>query len=371
MNKNTKIIIGVIVVLIVIGGIWYGVSKQSKEQGTIKIGVIGHFSGELASYGIPTKNAVQLATEEINGKGGINGKKVELIIEDDNSNSNQAVSAMNKLVNIDNVNYIISVQGSGMTSAIIPIAQNNKRILMITLASAPELIKDKDYIFRSVPSDSYQAVKMVDFINNNLQSKKVAGLYVNDAYGVGIKNIINENKRVEIVASEMFEFGATDFKTQLLKIKQAGVDTLVIVARENEYPLILKQIKELKIVAKIVASETFKDEKVLVNSGSNAEGVFVTFMAEPTDYVNFTNNYKDRFNEEPSAYSMYGYDGIIALFKAIKNAGDNPNAVKDELIKISFDGASGKVGFDKDRERVGAKYIIYSVKNGQFVPYAE
>jgi len=135
MNKTSKIIIGAIIAIVAVGGIWYGVSKKQTpaEKPPVKIGVIGHFSGKYADYGIPMKKAVELAVEELNQKGGIDNQKIELVVEDDNSDSNNAATAMNKLVSIDNLNYLISAQGSGVTSAITPIAQNNKRILMFPL----------------------------------------------------------------------------------------------------------------------------------------------------------------------------------------------------------------------------------------------
>ena len=366
MSKILKIIIVAIVVIVVIGGIWYATSKRQTptEKPPIKIGVIGHFSGKYADYGIPLKKAVELAVEELNQEGGINNQKVELVIEDDNSDSNNAATAMNKLVSIDNLNYIISTQGSGVTSAITPIAQNNKRILMITLGSAPDLTAAGDYIFRSVPSDTYQAVKMNDFINNTLKAKKIAGLYLNDSYGVGIKNFINNNTSVNNVGSEMFESAGTDFRTQLLKIKESDADTLVIVAHD-EYPTILKQLNELKLNVNIIASETFKDEKIVGNSGKNAEGVYVTFMADQIDYVDFNNKYQAKFNEKPSAYSMYAYDGTIALARAIDQE-NSMEKIKDNLLNVIFNGASGLVGFSADRDRTGSEYTVFVVKNGQF-----
>jgi len=365
MNKKTMlwVLIGFLVIISIIL-----INVSMKPTGAIKIGLTGHFSGEYANYGIPMKNAVELVVEETNNKGGIDGRQLELIIEDDESDVNKAASAINKLINIDNVDYIISAQASGSTSVIGPISQNNKRVLMITLASAPELAKTGEYVFRSIPSDIYQGVKMVEFINEDLGSEKVAGLYINNAYGVGIKGIINANENVEIVASEMFEPGASDFRTQLLKIKESNADTLVLVAYRDEAPIIFKEINELGLNIKILGSETIKDEEILKDSGSNAEGVYVTFYTdEPQDYVNFNQNYKTKFNEEVSSYSMYGYDGALALVKAIDKAGDDVNKVQSELYSIKFNGASGEVGFDSDGDRTGVAYILYRVENSQFV----
>lgn len=313
------------------------------------------------------KQAIELAVEKFNQEN--NKVKISLFVEDDKTNASEAASAVNKLINVDQVNYIISAQGSGATSAICPIAQENKRLLMITLASAPGLPKTGEYVFRSIPSDVYQANEMADFITNDVKSDKIAGLYVNDAYGTGIKDIIDKKLSPKIVANEMFEAGATDFKTQLLKIKENQADTLVLVSRK-ETPQILKQIKELGLNLRIIAAETVNDEEILKKSGENAEGIYIVFTAEPKDYLNFKEMYKEKFNEEPSAYSMYAYDGAKALLAAIK-IDPEVEKVKSNLLSIKFNGASGEFGFDSGRERIGMKYIMYIVKDGKAIEFVK
>ncbi|OGY41735.1 MAG: hypothetical protein A2Y82_02545 [Candidatus Buchananbacteria bacterium RBG_13_36_9] len=368
MNKTEKIILGIsLVALVFVLAACSLKPAITTSNEPIKIGVVGHFSGEYVSYSIPMKQAIELAVEKFNQEN--NKTKISLIVEDDKTNASEAASAVNKLINVDQVNYIISAQGSGATSAISPIAQENKRILMITLASAPELTKAGEYIFRSVPSDVYQANKMVEFINTDLNKDKIAVLYVNDAYGKGIYDIIKQNFNSKIVSAEIFADGANDFRTQLIKIKSAGAETLVLVSRK-ETPQILKQIKELKLKLNIIASETVNDEEILKKSGENAEGIYMVFTAEPKDYLNFKEMYKEKFKEEPSAYSIYAYDGTKALLEAIKQ---NPEVekVKSNLLSIKFNGASGEFGFDNNRERIGMKYIIYIVKDGKAVEYTK
>jgi len=231
LNKVFIIILSIIVTMFIV----FLFLLQFNNKDAIKIGIVGHFSGEYASYGVPMENAIKLAFKERD----VNGKKYDLIFEDDMTKSSEAVAVINKLIDVDGVNYILSAQGSGVTSSIVPLVQNKGKILMITLASAPNLTKDKKYIFRSVSSDIYQGVKMVSYINNVLKSKKVAGLYINDPYGVGIKEIIENNTKS--VMGELFVSGVKDFRTSLLKIKSVNPDTLVLVARENEYPQMLKQ----------------------------------------------------------------------------------------------------------------------------------
>jgi len=362
-----------VIALIVITLIWLLVINNRTTGGVIsnnepiKIGIIGHFSGDYASYGIPMKNAVELAVEEINNNGGIDGRKLVLVVEDDGSDSAKAATGMNKLVNIDNVDYIISAQGSGATSVITPIANDNKKMLMITLGSAPDLTTDKDYVFRSVPSDVYQASEMVDYLNNNLKPKTIAGLYANDPYGIGIKTIVENEASADVVASELYEPTSSDFRTQLTKIKQANPDVLIIVGRKNNFPTLLKQIRELGISATIFASTELYDQDVLDKSGAdNIEGVYTLFQKDPIDFVNFKEEYIQKFGQEPSAYSAYAYDGMISLTKAIKDSNNNQE-VRSNLLKLSFNGASGTVGFDSEGDRTGAEYAVYKVIDGEFV----
>lgn len=366
-RKSLWLIIALLVIVVVlsVSAVWF---YNSQNKGDIQIGIIGHFSGDYASYGIPMKNAVELAIKDTNNAGGINGRKLALVVEDDGSDSTKAATGMNKLVNIDNVNYILSAQGSGATSVVTPIANDNKRILMITLGSAPGLTTGKNYVFRSVPSDTYQASKMVDYINGNLKPTTIAGLYRNDPYGIGIKNIVEKGVSANVAASELYDPTSSDFRTQLTKIKQANPDVLVIAGASDNYPTLLKQIKELGISSTIFASETFYDQDVLSKSGAgNIEGIYTLFQQDPTDYVNFKDKYVQKFGEQPSAYSMYAYDGAISIVKSIKTAGNNVEKVKASLLGLSFNGASGVVGFDSEGDRTGAQYAVYKVVNGKFV----
>jgi len=336
--------------------------KNLEQKEIVEIGFVGHLSGEYANYSIPMKQATELAIVDANKKS--TQYTYELIAEDDTGDKVKAASAVKKLIDIEKVDYIISAQGSGATAAITPITEGNKKILMITLASAPELNNTNNYIFRSVPSDAYQSTKMIEEIKK-LGEKRVAMLYLNDAYGAGIYNVLANSNEIEIVIAEKFEDLATDVKTQLAKIKQAQPDILVVVAH-NEFPTILKQTEELGLNAKVMASETFKDADLLAQTKEYAEGLLVPSIGDQTDYINFATRYKNEFGEEPSAYAPYAYDGTKALIDAIEQTDNNKGAIKYILYDTSFQGASGNVSFDMFGERVGATYDMYKVKNGVF-----
>lgn len=357
----------IVILIIVLLYLSYGnnaTANNNSQTEVIKVGVIGHFSGDYADYGLPMRNAISLYAEEFNQKN--KDIQIQLIFEDDLTDSKRAASAMNKLINVDNVDYVISAQGSGATSVIAPIAEETKTILMVTLGSAPGILQGKDYVFRSVVSDVYQGSKIVEVMENRFDSKKVSGLYVNDAYGVGIKGYISKGN-YDIGVQEMFEPQSTDFRTQLLKIKETNSDTLVIVARKAEFPIILKQIDELGLEFEhIITAETFKDESILESAGSTSEGIYTVFAKTPVDYVGFNSKYKETFGDD-IGYSIYAYDGTVALLEAIKLSNGDKEKVKTNLHSVNFGGASGKVGFDSEGDRTGTSYELYIVSNGNFV----
>jgi len=358
--KKINILIGLCIVALVVV---IGLLVASSSEDVIKIGVIGHFSGDYASYGIPMKQAIELYVDEVNANGGIDGKKIQLVIEDDGSDAVKSASGMNKLVNVDNADYILSSQGSGATAVITPISQNNGKVLMITLGSAPGLTEDKNYVFRSILSDVFQGAKMVEHLKN-VKPKTIAGLYRNDPYGVGIRDIV-EKGYGNVVNSELYEPSSTDFRTQLMKIKQANPDVLIIAGASDNYPILFKQVKELGITSTVIVSETFYDKNVLEKIEGNAEGAYTLFPNEPVDYANFAKKYETKYGET-FAYGMYAYDGVTALVKAIDGS-KNKEEVREKLYNLQFNGASGSVGFDNEGDRIGIDYTIYQVRNGEFV----
>lgn len=366
MNKTTKIIIGIVVVLLVIAGIWYGVSQKPKEMGVIRIGVFAPLTGDAAVYGDALKKGIDLAADDTNNNGGVLGKKIELVYEDTHLDSNAAVTATNKFINIDKLNMIIAAEGSGATLAAVPLADKTKTIMMVPIASTAAIRDAGDYVFRVIPSDGYRGTEMANLAMQK-GYKKIAVLYVNDAYGVGINNLIKETFKGDnrqVVAEESFEPDAKDFRTQLTKIKAANPDAIMIEARK-EFPTILKQAKELNINSQMIASEMLTDG-LLQEAGSSAEGLMVIDFAPTTDYVNFKAEYKNKYGADPALYSDYGYDSLRVLGMAINNAGSTDSTkIKDVLYNVSYNGATGTVKFDSYGETAEKQFIVYKVENGK------
>src|SRR3989338_23935 len=256
MKKRTTIFL--IVLAFALFLVVTGCKESAKETKNLKIGVIAPLSGEAASYGLAAKEGLDFAVKEINNKGGIQGRSIELIYEDSQLDNKQAASIISKFVNVDKFNIVIVADGSGPTTTVAPVADATKTLIVATLASTPKLTTMGDYVFRTVPSDAYQGVKLAEFVEKK-GFKTASIIYVNDAYGVGIKEVFTKKFSGKIVLTDSFENGDTDFRTQLTKIKNENPDVILIVARK-ELPNLLKQITDLKIRSVLLGSETTKDE---------------------------------------------------------------------------------------------------------------
>jgi branched-chain amino acid transport system substrate-binding protein len=356
----------IIISLIIIFTIANKTGQVISDNSPLKIGVFAPLSGDAALYGQNIKEGLDLAAQNINKNGGILGRQVELDYQDTHLDSNEAVSVMNKFVYVDKYHIVIAADSSGAVSAAVPLSDKTKTLTMITIASAPELKDAGDYVFRVVPSDSYQGLEMAK-LAKQLGYTKAGILYVNDAYGQGVGDIFTQ--QFNVASSQGFESGSGDFRTQLTKIKSENPDVVIIVAR-TEYPQILKQIKELGINSQIITSVEFKDDKLIQASGDAAEDVLIPFYANSTDYVNYSYEFRQKYGNSPGTFSDYGYDSLRVIAKAAQKVNSiDSTKIKDELYKIDYYGATGEIKFDSNGEVIGKPFDIYQVKNGKIVRY--
>ena len=191
MSKNQKIVWWVVGIVVVVGLVWWGVSKNSGSGNVIKIGWIGPLTGDVSSIGTVNKAAVQVAVDEVNAAGGVNGKQIQMFYEDAQCNAQLAVSAAQKLVSIDGVGIIIS-ECSTETSAFGPMAMQDKVIVFSPVSSAPSLSQLGKYFFRDYPSDSFAGKFEADYAYNKLGARKVAILYHVSDYGTGLKDVFTQ-----------------------------------------------------------------------------------------------------------------------------------------------------------------------------------
>jgi branched-chain amino acid transport system substrate-binding protein len=375
MNKIKKIILWLVVVVIVIA-IYYGVIKKQTPttKETIKIGAILPLTGEAAVWGQNAKTGIELAKEEINKKGGINGRKIEVIYEDSQCDPKTGASAAQKLITVDKVQVIIGDACSSVTLAIAPIANQNKVVLITPGSSADSISQAGEYIFRNYPKNSQFLGKVIELIEK-LDKKKIAILFVNNDYGVGLKDYaLQKISKEKIVLVEGHNQKETDFRTTLAKLKSINPDAVILATYYEDGSLILKQAKEMKINTLFLGTDAFDDPKVIEIAKEAAEGLVLSTVkpgAGPK-FLEFKKAYLEKYNKEPVILSDFAYDTINIIAEAIEKRNYNGEDIKNYLYSIkNFQGASNLISFDENGDLINPSFTLKTIKNSQFVPYEE
>jgi branched-chain amino acid transport system substrate-binding protein len=376
MTKK-QIIIGVVIVLVLaaIAGALIYMPPAGPEE--IKIGAILPLTGEAAKYGEDAKLGIDFAVEEINAAGGINGKKIQVVYEDSQAAPSQGVAAIQKLITVDKVPVIIGAMASSVTLAIAPIAEENKVVLLSPASSAAKITEAGDYIFRNEFSDAYGGKVQAESTWDELGIRDVAILYVNNDYGVGVADTFEETFESlggNITAIESFEQGATDFRTQLTKIKDSYPDAIVVFGY-NEVILILKQAKELGIETQILCNPMFEDPEILEKLGDLAEGVIYVYYggfdpkSEEEQIKVFVSSFSEKYGREPGYYSALSYDAMKIISLAIEKGAFKSEGIKSALYAIKdYPGLTGTTTFDENGDVI-KPVTLKTVRNGEFVEW--
>jgi branched-chain amino acid transport system substrate-binding protein len=367
-----KIIGWVLVLVLVVWGI-FALTRDGEptEEGPIKIGLSAPLTGEAASFGEATLGGVELAVKEINDAGGVNGRMIELIAEDDLCSS-EGINAINKLINVDKVHAIIGPVCSAAGGPAVPVAQESGTPTIIW-ASAPALTSAGDYIFRSYPSDALQGKAAAEFVYNTLGKRKAAVLYVNNDWGVGLDGVFNsvfEGLGGEVTSRETVNQDATDTRTQITKIKDSEPDVLYIPLYPKTGVISLKQIKELGLDVPLVGGDAFSTEEIILLA--EADGMaFIRGKSPENEEFNAT--VKEVTGREPNFFSAFGYDSIKILASVIEEVGTSPVDLRDALAKVSYSGGMSVplVEFSQNGDLKDAEFEVRLIKGGVDVDYFE
>jgi branched-chain amino acid transport system substrate-binding protein len=272
------------------------------------------------------------------------------------------------------VPVIIGAFGSSVTLAIAPVAERNK-VVLISASSTADKIRDAgDYIFRNVPPNARQAQTAVEFCLERLKAKRAAILYINNDYGISLRDEFKrrfQRAGGSIVAVEAYNPGARDFRSQLVKIKAAGPTVVFYPGHYQESGLILKQAKELGLKATFVGGDGSFAPELIQIAGNAAEGSYYTMMAmgygvADEEIKKFVTAFKRKYGEEPSVYAAYAYDALKLIADAIRRGGYTADGIKNALYETKdFKGVTGITRFDKNGE-VDKPFYIYEVKKGKF-----
>lgn len=347
------------------------ISCGGSGNSTIKVGGVAPLSGGVAVYGVECKNGIDLAIEEINAAGGINGKTLEFICEDDEGDPAKSVNAYKKLVTNDGVEYVIGSLTSGCTIALTNLAQNQKILQIAPAATATAVTDAGNYIFRACFIDPFQGRVGGKFAFENLSAKKAAILYdIGNDYSVGLtENFESEFTSLggTIVSKESYATGDKDFNAQLTKIKAAKPDVVYLPDYYGTVALIAKQLRAQGIDTPIVGADGW--DGLTENAGDEVlNGYYSNHYAEDSDspaVQKFVGSFKAKYNKAPNSFAALGYDSVYMLKDAILKAGTTDG----EKVRAAFettdgDYVTGHITFDEKRNPVKSAVMIQLVKDG-------
>lgn len=373
MNKKMWISIAIIGIIIILLTVFLTTQQQPN---TITIGAVLPLSGKAAQYGKWIQEGLELGKDEINAHGGISGKTLVILYEDDAAIPKDAANAMQKLVRINKVPVVYGSWASSCVLAQAPIAEQSHTVL-IGEALSPKIRDAGDYVFRMQPDARFYLKKLVPFVFLQLHTRTVSILYVNNDFGIDQADVFKEEFLKlggEILHSEGYTQKTTDFRTQLLKIKDSSPDA-VFVPGYAELGIILKQARELGLSQRFFGSVPSENPDILETAGNAAEGLIYPSHFDPdsgNDVVrHYQQEYKTRYGRPSEGFAALAYDGIRIIAHVINEVGDTPQRIKDGLYKVrSFPGVTGDTAFD-DHGDVVKPIIIKTVRNGQFKAFEE
>lgn len=362
-----------VIALVFIGASFTGffsLPAAETEKG-VKIGFIVSQAGEYAVGGEESLQGLLLAEKEINENGGIGGKKLHVIVEDDKSKDKDAITAFRKLVDVDGVKIVIGGQITGPALAIAPIAESEKALFFTTTATAGKLKDAGEYVFM-FQSGNEAHVKKISEAMQRPGYKKIGLIYANAEYcsdQVGFLKEEFKERGIEVVAEELYETASTNIGTQLLKLKSAQPEAVYMCGYYEDQGRTIKQAREQGIAQQFFAVTTIENAKFLEIAGNAAEGVIYTSTTFGCDKAKeFCAKYEKEFGDKATYRSAYLYDSLYFISKAIEKAGPDPEKLKSELLKTDFEGIAGKVILD-EKGNAEREFALKTVKGGKFVPF--
>jgi branched-chain amino acid transport system substrate-binding protein len=344
-------------------------------QGEIVIGEYGSLTGTTATFGISTKNGIDMAVEEVNKAGGLLGKKVRVVVEDDQSKPEEALTVVTKLITKDRVIAVLGEVSSSRTRAAAPFAQISGIPMISPSSTNPAVTQVGDYIFRVCFIDPFQGFVMAKFATGTLRLKNFAVLRdIKNDYSVGLADVFVENVQKmggTIVEDASYSEGDTDFSAQLTRIKSKNPQAIFVPGYYSEVGLIAREAKKQGITVPLLGGDGWDSPKLLQIAEDKLNGSYFSNHSSPDDpnpaIQKLIADYKAKYGETPDALAGLGYDSANVLFDAIRRANStDPMKIRDALATTKdFPGVTGNITIDKDRNAVKPA-VVMQIKDGKY-----
>jgi branched-chain amino acid transport system substrate-binding protein len=347
------------------------------ETGPIRVGVYMDLSGQTSSFGQSSVNGIRMAADEINKAGGVDGRQIELVVEDDQGRPEQAATVVTKLINQDRVHAVLGEVASSNSLAAAPIAQQ-ARVPMITPSSTnPKVTQVGDYIFRVCFIDPFQGEVMAKFAANTLKAKTAAILLdVNSDYSRGLAQFFEASFSGlggQVIQKQSYTQTDRDFSGQLTAIRSANPDVIYVPGYYGQVGVIAKQAKQLGIASPLLGGDGWDAPQLWDLGGAALNGAFISnhySIDDPSPAIQkFVADYKVRYSgTPPDAIAALGYDAMKGLADAIRRAGTtNGPKLRDAIAQTKdLAGVTGSISIDNERNAVKPA-VVLELQNGKFV----
>lgn len=381
-----KIVVLLMIAFVFVSMCFAGGNQEESSSESIKIGFIGPLTGDYANYGTLCRQAVQMAIDEINANGGINGVEIKLYPEDSEGDSQKALAAMEKLSSSDKVCAIVGPVLTGEAFSVAERAQAEGIVIITPSASHKDITNIGDYIFRTTPSDGLQGEVAGKYWYEVLGYRKLAVLYAKNDYSQGLYESMSETFTAEggqIVATATFMVGDKDFKTQLTNLKNTDAEAIYIPDYTAEMAQILEQASQLGIDKPFLSSDGFLSEEIYTLAGQYTDGVIYTASAKLVESDKnkvFKENYTAKWGVGPDSFASNAYDATYILASVIEKVGTNREAIKKGMQQVKdFEGVNGIINFAENGDLVASQGIYrvegttpvyvgaFKVENGKLV----
>lgn len=366
--RNTLLVIGaalMVMTLAACGG----------AGNTVKIGVVGAHSGDLASYGLPTVNAAELVAEEVNAQGGIDGKQIELVVVDDECSPEKATNAAAKVIG-EQVTGVIGHICSGATRAALGLYKESDIMAISPSATSPPLTKSGEYpnFLRTIAPDDAQARLQADYALDVLGLTKIAILHDRGDYGKGlaefVKTFLEEDSRAEVVLFDGVTKGAVDYTAIINKVNETGAEGIIYGGYHPEAARLVSQMRNKGMETLFIAGDGVKDDTFISVAGESAEGVYATSPVDTSSSPlaqKAIQGHKDKYGEEPGPFFLNAYSAMLALVNAIDAADSTEYAAVMSALRSEYvDTPLGKISFDEKGDAIGVGFAMNRVINGSY-----
>jgi branched-chain amino acid transport system substrate-binding protein len=389
MKKPIGRFLVLVVALALAGLMIYGCPQQEEQKAEapapaapapepvepIKLGVAGAHSGDLASYGIPSVRAAQLVVKQRNAMNGVNGRQIDVLVEDDVCKPEVATNTATKLVT-EKADVVVGHICSGATKSALGIYKESGIIAMSPSATNPALTQSGDYpnFFRTIASDDAQARLQVDFALDKLGLTKLAVLHDKGDYGKGLaefaKGFLEADGRAEVVLYEGITPGAVDYSAVVQKIKRSEAEAVIFGGYHPEASKIVTQMRKKGMDTIFISDDGVKDVTFIKVAGEFAEGVYATGPVDTSKNpiaVEAIEAHKKEFGEDPGAFYLNAYAATQALLNAIEKSGSTDFDVLKKTLQSEWVATPlGIIKFDERGDAIGVGFAVYQVQGGSF-----